>query len=306
MANDFNLLTTTQAASLLEVHESTVKRWTNEGTLRPILTKGGHRRINLPDLIEFARVERADAALLRMAPFEEDMARVALAARERNDFQPLAELILRLTDTQPPGYLIKTLRYLESAAEVPLTRAFDLGLAEAMRRVGSEWIEGGRSVAREHRFTQKILDALYGLRYLEMDFAPVNVPVAIVACSETSYHEIGAMLVRLALEGAGWQVCYLGANVPFSELGPIQQELGARLVAVSFVPPCGNEQAKRCLMSLGTGYRAEKPFYVALGGGGLDPDSLEPARRPFLGVKVWKSTEALQSWAKTQARLAAD
>ncbi|MDB5104114.1 MAG: binding domain protein excisionase family [Fibrobacteres bacterium] len=302
MANDFNLLTSSQAAGLLEVHESSVKRWTNEGALRPIKTKGGHRRIALTSLIEFARNERPDATLLKLAPFEADVARVALAARERNDFGPMAGLIVRLCDTHPPGYLIRAFRYLESACGVPLTRCFDLGVAEAMRRIGKEWTEGLRSVAREHRFTQKILDCLYGLRASEMEMSIPTAPMAVVGCAETSYHEIGAMFVRLALEAAGWQVCYLGSNVPYAELGLIQAELKARLVAVSFVPPCGNADAKRCMATLAAGYRPERPFSIAMGGGGLDPESLDLMRKPFLGAKVWKSTEALQAWAKSQIR----
>lgn len=302
MAGESVLLTSSQAATLLEVHESSVKRWTNDGALQPILTKGGHRRIPLSGLIEFARIGRADASLLRMAPFEEDMAKAALAARERNDFRPFADLIVRLCDTQPPGYLVRALRYLESACTVPLTRSFDLGVAEAMRRIGSEWSDGTRSVAREHRFTQKVLDALHGLRYAEMDPPLSAAPIAIVACAESNYHEIGSMFVRIALEGAGWRVCYLGSNVPYAELAPIQAELGALLVAVSFPPPCGNDHAKRCLAALGAGYRPDNAFSVALGGGGLDPDSLEFPSRPFRSAKVWESTEALQNWARAQAR----
>jgi MerR family transcriptional regulator, light-induced transcriptional regulator len=296
------LLTSSQAAGLLEVHESSVKRWTNEGVLRPIKTKGGHRRIPLPGLIEFARAERPEASLLGLAPFEEEMAHAALAARERNDFRRFSELINLMCDTKPPGYLVRSLKYLESGFGIPLTRAFDLGIAESMRRIGTEWSEGTRSISRGHRFTQKILDALYGLRGLEMEQPGDEVPQAIVACAETSYHEIGAMFVRLALERAGWQVCYLGPNVPFAELGMIQAELGARLVAVSFIPPCGNADAKRCLQTLGRLYRPDRPYSVALGGGGLDPESLDPIRKPFAGAKVWTSTETLAAWAKAQAR----
>lgn len=302
MAKEFTLLTSSQAAGLLQVHESSVKRWTNEGVLRPIKTKGGHRRISLPGLLEFARAERADATLLGLAPFEEDVARAALAARERNDFHPLAELVIRLCDTKPPSYLVKALRYLESACGVPLTRSFDLGIGESMRRIGAEWTSGVRTIGREHRFTQKILDALYGLRNVETDATAVTAPLAIVGCAETSYHEIGAMFVRLALEGAGWQVCYLGSNVPFEEFASIQEELNARLIAISFVPPCGNADVKRCLSVLAARYRAEKPYAVALGGGGIDPDAVEPMRKVFLSAKTWKSTEALSAWAKAQAR----
>lgn len=300
MRNGFSLLTTSQAAGLLEVHESSVKRWTNDGALRLTKTKGGHRRISLAHLIEFARAERPDAALLLISPYEAELTRAALAARERNDFGPLADLILILCDRASPSYLIKAMRYLESACGVPVSRSLDLGMAEALRRIGAEWAEGRRTVAQEHRFTQKVMDALHGLRHPEPDLVPASAPLAVVGVAESCYHEIGAMCVRLALEAAGWQVCYLGSDVPFDEFAGIQAELRARLVAVSFVAPMGNADAMRCLNALEGRYRGDKPYYVALGGGGLAPENLALGRRPFLEAKVWKSTESLQTWAKAR------
>ena len=49
------LLTTSQAASLLQVHESSVKRWSNAGRVAPAKTTGGHRRITLSALLELAK-----------------------------------------------------------------------------------------------------------------------------------------------------------------------------------------------------------------------------------------------------------
>lgn len=296
------LLTTSQVAGLLEVHESSVKRWANEGRIKPEKTSGGHRRISLAALVDFARAERPDAALLRLAPFEAEMARAALACRERNQFKPLADLIVRLCDTRPPGYLVAVLQYLEKVCGVPRSRSFDQGLSEALRRIGGEWAAGARSIAQEHRFTQKVLDAVHGLRVQAVGEADRRAPLALVGCSETCYHELGAMFVRLALEEAGWQVCYLGANVPFGEFGLIQAELGAKLVAVSFVPPCGNADVRRCLAVLAGMYSKAKPYYLAVGGGGVDARSLAGGRGPFLGVKAGNGVESFQVWARTLVR----
>lgn len=115
MPPDFSLLTSSQAATLLGVHESSVKRWTNDG------------------------------------------ARAALAARERNDFGPLMELLLKLIDTRPPIYVVRSLRYLNVACGVPLARSFDLGICEALRRVGGQWADGLRTVAHELRFPRSSL-----------------------------------------------------------------------------------------------------------------------------------------------------
>lgn len=302
MPSDFATLTSSQAAQLLEVHESTVKRWTNEGGLKPARTPGGHRRIPLPALIEYARAQRSEAALLGFAPFEQEVGRAALAARERNDFDPLASLIVKLVDTQPSGYLVRILRYLERACEVPLARSFDRGIGEAMRRIGGQWEEGRRTIAHEHRFTQKIMDALYALRRPDADEPRPGAPTALVGCADQCFHEIGAMFARLALEAAGWRVIYLGGNVPFGEFAGLQSETDARLVAISFIPPAANADAGRGLQALAARYRPEKPYWLALGGGGLKPDALDLKRTPFLGAYAHRNIEALQDWARSKGR----
>ena len=302
MPGPSNLLTSSQAATLLEVHESSVKRWTNENALGLSKTPGGHRRIELPNLLAFAKTNRAEASLLRLAPFEAEMALAALAARERNDFKLLAALILKLVDSMPPVFLVRALRFLDTAFGVPLARSFDLGVSEALRRVGGEWAEGARSVGHEHRFTQKVMDALYALRDPETDDAKPGSPLALVGCAESCYHEIGAMFVRLSLEAAGWRVIYLGSNVPFTEFVGMQAELGARLVAISFVPPTGNADAMRCVASLQKEYRPDKPYFLALGGGGLRPEALDLKRRPFLGAAAHRQVEPMQDWARSKLR----
>lgn len=301
METEALLLTTSQAAGLLGVHESSMKRWANEGKLRLGKTDGGHRRILLEDLLAFARLERSDSPLLLLAPHEHELAAAALACQEREHFQPLAELIIRICDTRSPGYLMAVMKYLQVNCGIPLARTFDLGLSEAMRRIGDEWASGSRTIAHEHRFTQKVLDAIQGLRGVEP--IPVRrIPLALVGCAESCHHEVGAMFVRYLLEEAGWQTCYLGANVPFSEYASIQGDLGATLVAISFVPPCGNPEARRGIGILAGQYQEKAPYYLALGGGGLEPGALPSMGWPFLALKIEKDTESFQSWASGKAR----
>ncbi len=297
------LLTTSQAAELLQVHESSVKRWANEGKLKPAKTEGGHRRISLPELLDFARVERADSDLIYVAPFTEELAVAALACRERNYFQPLAKLIVDICDTHPSSFLVATLNYLESAFEISKVRAFDLGIAEALRIVGNQWASGERSIAQERRFTQKIIDAIHQLRRPLVNPPDKLAPLAIVGCSESCYHEVGSLYIRSVLEEAGWNVCYLGVNVPFSEYGTLQSELNAKLVAISFVSPSVNSDARRCLTILSGLYRDENPYYLAFGGGGLNKESIDSKGWPFLALRLEKDSELFQIWARQKAIL---
>jgi methylmalonyl-CoA mutase cobalamin-binding subunit len=200
--------------------------------------------------------------------------------------------------------LVELVRYLHTAFEIPITRTFDLGLAEALRRIGREWSTGVRTIAHEHRFTQKVLDSLYGLRPMDSVLKNKEAPLALVGSAENCHHEIGAMFVRMSLEEAGWRVCYLGANVPFDEFAGIQAEIKASMVAISFVPPLVSADAMRCAGILGRLYHPESPYHLVMGGAGIKPDDFEKDRWPFSGLRIAKDTESLFEWAK--ARLQKD
>jgi excisionase family DNA binding protein len=57
-------LTTTEAASLLGVHPSTVRRWADEGSLPVMLTPGGHRRFAGSVIDRFASVAERNPSQL--------------------------------------------------------------------------------------------------------------------------------------------------------------------------------------------------------------------------------------------------
>ncbi len=269
-------LTSSQAALLLRVHESSVKRWSNGGELRSEKTAGGHRRIRFSDLMAFCERQAFDADLLFFKPHEEEVARAALAAREQGDFAGVQELVLRFCDTEAPRWLVKLIRYLNEAVDLPLSRLFDAALGGALGEVGRQWQTGARTIALEHRFTQKVLDALHGLLNAHEDAAEtiapaaspdaVRKPHAIVGCAEACHHEIGSFMARLLLLRAGWTVTYLGANVPYEEIAGIQELERAQLVCIGFAPPLGSVDARRCLKVLNAMRRPSSSYHLVVGG----------------------------------------
>jgi excisionase family DNA binding protein len=297
-------LTTSQAATLLQVHESSLKRWANSGDFALERTTGGHRRIPLTGLLDFAHRKGLDALLLRLHPFEAEVASAALEARERNDYSGISKLILQFCDSESPLALKGLMEFLTQAAELPMTRVMDQGFGAALREVGRQWEDGSRSVALEHRFTQKVLDALHTLLHqtlLEKYPAPLASPSqesrkAIVACAEGCYHEIGSMMVRILLEREGWDALYLGANVPFEEIAMAQESQGSALVCLSFVPPLSAADVRRCLKVLSALHNPQFPYALALGGASLSPSHTEGVATPFRSVKVCTSMESLSRW----------
>jgi excisionase family DNA binding protein len=295
-------LTTSQAAILLQVHESSLKRWTNAGELALEKTAGGHRRIAVSALVDFARRRRLSADLLYFSPHEEDVAAAALAAQQEGDFEELRELFLRFCDTRSPRWITRLIRYLEEAFGLSRARIFDEGIAGALAEVGTQWMNGSRTIALEHRFSQKILDALHGLLALEPEPEAAETPRrhAVVGCAENGHHEIASLMARLLLERQGWSVTYLGASVPFEEMAGIQELERAELVCVSFSPPQGVSDARRCLRILSALHGRRPAYTLAIGGAGLPADAdFVTGLLPFR-LKIVETMSGLDHWIREE------
>jgi methanogenic corrinoid protein MtbC1 len=102
----------------------------------------------------------------------------------------------------------------------------------AQYEIGRLWQENRITVAREHLATaiaQLGLAHLY--RHLPRD--PPNGRKVLLACVEGELHEVGARMASDFLEMAGFDVTFLGANVPTDSLVRMVGELRPDLVALS-------------------------------------------------------------------------
>lgn len=105
--------------------------------------------------------------------------------------------------------------------------------APLFRAIGEEWHAGRLSPAQEHLATVVVRRVLDGVMEL---FAPrPEAPLLLVATPAGDRHEVGALLVAASALGSGWNVVYLGADLPASEVVAAARSKGARAVAVSAV-----------------------------------------------------------------------
>ena len=102
----------------------------------------------------------------------------------------------------------------------------------AQYEIGRLWQENRISVAQEHLATaisQLALSHLY--RHLPRD--PFNGKVVMLSCVEGELHEVGARMASDFLEMAGFDVRFLGANVPTHHLVRMVREQTPDLLALS-------------------------------------------------------------------------
>lgn len=151
---------------------------------------------------------------------------------------------------------------LRGAAAILGVSYLDQVVAPLLRRIGEEWHAGRLGIAEEHIASTVIegivIDAMRAI--VPSDAAP-SVVVATLAGSR---HVIAAALVGAVAAAEGWNVVFLGGELPPSEIAAAVRSRNARAVAVS-VPYSGS--SKRLLDDL-KDLRARLPADVSLFAGG--------------------------------------
>lgn len=106
----------------------------------------------------------------------------------------------------------------------------------AMYRLGSLWECGKVSVAQEHLATA-IMGRVMAAVYQRFEVAGGYKGRAIVAAVTDEHHELGPRIVADLLEMDGWNVTFLGANMPTRDLVEIARELRPSIVGLSATMP---------------------------------------------------------------------
>ncbi len=120
----------------------------------------------------------------------------------------------------------------------------------AMYEIGSLWQTGEISVAEEHLATS-LMNRLMASTYSMIDTVLAHPRrKAIVICSQNEYHELGARILADLLELNGWNVSYLGANTPVSEVLNHLKKNTPFLLAVSVTMSFNLVHTKKLIQSV--------------------------------------------------------
>jgi methanogenic corrinoid protein MtbC1 len=123
---------------------------------------------------------------------------------------------------------------LERAAVTLGTPVFvDQVVTPLLERIGHGWSERSVSVAQEHMATAVIRRVLGWL--LRLYEARNGAPRLVVATPPHHAHELGALMAAASAAAEGWNVTYLGPDLPVADLVSAAGQSGARAVALSAV-----------------------------------------------------------------------
>ncbi len=155
----------------------------------------------------------------------------------------------------------------------------------AMYEIGALWENDEISVAQEH-LASAIVTRMMGA----LDAAELVVPDkdkrVVVTSSASEFHEIGAWMVSDFFENRGWQVRYLGANTPVSDLLDLLRDFRPSVLALSVTMPFNLVAAKKLIEAVkadddtaglkiivgGRVFNQNEGLWRAMGADGYAPD----------------------------------
>jgi methanogenic corrinoid protein MtbC1 len=228
----------------------TLRAWERRyGLPTPNRTPGGHRLYSQRDIetIKWLMKRQAEGLSISRAV---DMWNEQIGAGT----DPLADAAKQISFSpvtvpvqyQAPDTTIDSLRthwieacleFSESAVEQTLNQAFSMFPVEAvclevlqkgMSEIGEHWYKNRATVQQEHfasGLAMRRLDAL-----LSASPVPTQPQTIVVGCPPEEWHTFTPLLLSLLLRRRGWNVIYLGANVPTEQFATTVKNLKVDLV----------------------------------------------------------------------------
>jgi excisionase family DNA binding protein len=207
-------LTSAEAAALLGVSASTIKRWVDDGELESERTEGGHRRIRQLALESF---------------------RARMAGLDPATHGPSAQLVdLLLSDV--PSQLIEA-RLLELRGKAGGAAGLGDWLGPALVDLGERWRSGRITIVEEHFASERLGRSLARLA----EWVPLSdfAPRALLAMAEGDDHTLGLSMCELVVREAGWATLWAGRYTPSSGVAAMitarERRIGLVLLSASVV-----------------------------------------------------------------------
>lgn len=204
----------------------TLRKWEQRyGILRPTRTDGGQRRYSEHDV---DRVVWLKARLSEGYRIGEAAALLGVEALETGTSpQQLARLALEAALRSDSGAVN---RLLDHAFALEIAVACTEVVTPLLVAVGDSWHAGRMTIAQEHLVTSAVRARL------ERKLAEVRAPIhgrAVLSCAPGERHELGLLMLALTLRADGWEIAYLGSDIPVAESVTLAGEFGASLLCIS-------------------------------------------------------------------------
>ncbi|GAB4177983.1 MAG: excisionase family DNA-binding protein [Calditrichia bacterium] len=220
-----------EAAEILGVNVSTIKRWTESGKLKCIKTAGGHRKFLMEHLIDFVEHHKKKADQVSIFPIESAKdVELSFHVVKRN----YPYLIQYTLDNAFEGnrHNIQVVLNGLYLAQVPLHEMYDQLLSPVLVKVGELWADGTMSISMEHLATQAIKDAIIQLQGI-LNIPSEKTGTALCLNMSGELHDIPLKMIDHILEVRGYKTLFTGQITPSLRLNEIFEKFHPERVYIS-------------------------------------------------------------------------
>ncbi len=256
-----------EAAKILGVNVSTIKRWTEEGKLQCIRSAGGHRKFLMEHLNAFLNQNKKRTSRINLFPIEspEDL---ELSHRIlKGDFKYLTTYVLQNALDSRREHIQKVLNGLY-LGQHPLHRIYDHIITPTLHQIGAMWEAQKISIIDEHLATQSIRDSLVRLQGI-IRIPEKKIGKALCINPSQELHDLALKMVDHILELRGFQVLYSGQITPTVDVFQILDEHKPDRLYISCSFVLASESVQEELDTLFQ-QCFEKGVKVFIGGAGFD------------------------------------
>jgi len=216
MIEEIRFLISLEAANVLGVNVSSIKRWTDAGKLECIQTAGGHRKFLMSHLVQFIEKHEKNASHANVFPIECE-ADVDISYHVlKGDFEYLIEYVQERALISDRTSTLKVMNAL-FLAQYPLHMIYDKLIAPVLQRIGTLWMNEKISVIEEHIAAQTIRESISRLQGI------IRLPEekkgrAIFVNLSSELHDIGLKMAENILEMRGFETYFSGQMTPFIKI----------------------------------------------------------------------------------------
>ena len=229
-------------------------------TLLRLATEVGHsigRIANLPTEV-----------LLELIGTEGRIARPSASSEESVSQETSLRFYIASSITAVKQFQAQALESTLFAASVAFSQPVFLEklIAPLMQEIGEQWKAGTLRIAHEHLATA-VVRTLLGNICQGCDIS-ATMPNLVIATPRGQHHEIGALIAGTAAAAQGWQVTYLGPNLPAEEIVGCAVQNSAKAIGLSIIYPTDDPRLANELRKLRRGLQEHVALFI--GGAGAN------------------------------------
>jgi len=163
MEQDIQYFNSEEAARILNVNVSSIKRWTEDGTLECVKTAGGHRKFTMQHLANYLKTHESKTQKANLFPIESDEDLELSSNILKGNFDFLIDYIFEQSLLCNRDR-VQRVFYGLYMGQYPLHQIYDKLVTSVLHQNGDCWEQGKISVIEEHFSTQTISGCLMRLQ----------------------------------------------------------------------------------------------------------------------------------------------